>query len=111
MGPVEKTVGLVLFAAACLTSLVAYIGYRGVCLRYDGAEACLGRPTEFALYLVLSIVGLVVAGLMLHFAFRGPRRMFMTLLLATVVFYAVSILFADAGTHGWDDLEVFPSLD
>lgn len=110
MGTVEKTVALVLFAAACLTSLVAYIGYGNVCLHYDGAEACLGRPTEFALYLALSLVGLVVAGLMLHFAFRGPRRVFMTLLVAAVVLYAVSILFADAGTHGWDNLKVFPNL-
>jgi hypothetical protein len=39
MGTVEKTVALVLFAAACLTSLVAYIGYGNVCLHYDGAES------------------------------------------------------------------------
>ena len=25
--------------------------------------------------------------------------------------YAASILFADAGTHGWDDLKVFPSFE
>ena len=67
-----------------------------------------GRETEFALYLTLSLVGLVAAGLALHFAFRGPRRAFVAFVLATLVLYLVSALFADAGTHGWDSLTLFP---
>jgi hypothetical protein len=58
----------------------------------------------------MSVAGLAAAGLMLHFAFRGPRRAFAGLLVAALVLYAVSALFADAGTHGWDSLKVFPSL-
>ncbi len=104
----QKTVGLLLFTAACLAGLYAYAGFGGVCIHYDGANACLGRETEFALYLTLSLVGLVAAGLALHFAFRGPRRAFVAFVLATLVLYLVSALFADAGTHGWDSLTLFP---
>jgi hypothetical protein len=70
----------------------------------------LGRKTEFAAYLLVSIAGLAAAGLMLHFAFRGPRRAFVALLLAALVLYAVSVLLADAGTHGWDNLKVVPGF-
>ncbi len=110
MGTADKTIALVLFVAACSTTFVAYVGYRNVCLQYEGAVACLGRPTEFALSLALTLAGLVAAGLMLHFAFRGPRRLFVAFLVVAVVLYAASILFGDAGTHGWDGLEVFPNL-
>jgi hypothetical protein len=107
----QKTVGLLLFTAACLTSLGAWIGYDTACLNYDGAEACLGRDAEWAWHLVLALVGWAAACFMLHFAFRGPRRAFVALLLVALVLYAISILFADAGTHGWDNLKVFPSFD
>ena len=110
MGAWDKTVALVLFTVACFTSLGAYIGYDSACVSYEGAEACFGRPTEFVLYVALSLVGLVAAGFMLHFAFRGSRRAFLAVLVAALVVYAVSILFADAGTHGWDNLKVFPNL-
>jgi len=110
MSALDKTIGLVLFTAACFASLGAHIGYGNVCLHYDGAEACLGRETEFVVYLALSLVGLVGAGFMLHFAFRGPRRAFVALLVAALVVYAATVLFADAGTHGWDNLKVFPNL-
>jgi hypothetical protein len=107
-GALEKTVGLLLFTAACLASLGAYAGFGGVCIYYDGANSCLGRESEFALYLALSVVGLVAAGLALHFAFRGPRRAFVAFLFTTLVLYVASALFADAGTHGWDSLKLFP---
>lgn len=105
----EKTVGLLLFTAACLASLGAYACFGSVCIYYDGESACLGRETEFALYLALSVVGLVAAGLALHFAFRGPHGAFVALLVTTLVLYIASALFADAGTHGWDSLKLFPS--
>jgi len=104
----EKTVGLLLFTAACLAGLYAYASFGGACIYYDGANACLGRETEFTLYLALSVVGLVAAGLALHFAFRGPRRAFVAFLITTLALYIASALFADAGTHGWDSLKLFP---
>jgi hypothetical protein len=48
---------------------------------------------------------------MLHFAFRGPRRAFVGLMTLALVLYALSVLFADAGTHGWDKLKLFPTFD
>jgi hypothetical protein len=111
MSTADKTVGLVLFMAASLTSLGAWIGYDAACLTYEGAEACLGRDAEWAWHLVLALVGWAAACYMLHFAFRGPRRTFVGLLLVAVVLYTLSILFADAGTHGWDNLKVFPTFD
>jgi len=107
----EKAAGLALFTPACLSSLGAFIGYDTACLNYEGAEACLGRDAEWALHLVFALIGFAAACLMLHFAFRGPRRAFVALLLVALVLYAISILFADAGTHGWDNLKVFPTFD
>jgi Trypsin-like peptidase domain len=112
-GPLVSTAGRVtgvVFATACVASLAAYAGYGNVCVHHDGADACLGRETEFVVYLVLSLGGLVAAGLALHFAFRGPRRAFVALLAVALGLYGVSLLFADAGTHGWDNLKLFPSL-
>jgi hypothetical protein len=104
----EKTVGVVLFIAACLTSLGAWIGYDAACLNYEGTEACGGRNAEWGWHLGLALVGLAAAAVMLHFAFRGPRRAFIAVLLIAVLLYSASILFADAGTHGWDNLKLFP---
>jgi hypothetical protein len=100
-----------LFTAACFTSLGAWIGYDTACLNYEGAEACLGRDSEWAWHLVLALVGWAAACFMLHFAFRGPRRAFVALSLVAPVLYAISILFAGADTHGWDNLKVFQSFD
>jgi hypothetical protein len=46
--------------------------------------------------------------LALHFAFRGPRRAFVAFSVATLALCVVSVLFADAGTHGWHNLKLFP---
>lgn len=106
-----KTVGLVLFTAACLTSLGAWIGYDAACITYEGqGPPCFGRSTEWALSLLLSLLGWAAAALMLHFAFRGPRWAFVSCLVAALLLYALSIPFADAGTHGWDSLRVVPSI-
>ena len=39
-----------------------------------------------------------------------PRshRAFVAFLVTTLVLYIASALFADAGTHGWDSLKLFP---
>jgi hypothetical protein len=109
MSMVEKLVGLGVFTAACFASFVAYGTYSIMCIHYEGSEACLGRETEFAMYLALSVAGLVAAGLMLHFAFRGPRKAFVALLIAALALFAASVPFADAGTRGWDNLKVVPT--
>jgi hypothetical protein len=107
-----KALGLVLFTAACLTSLLVWMNYNAACITYEGQQpACFGRSTEYSLHLVLAIVGWAAAALMLHFAFRGPRRAFVALLVLALVLYTVSILFADAGLHGWDSLKLFPTFD
>jgi hypothetical protein len=90
-----KTVGLVLFTAACLATFILLVGYDYKCIDYEGVE-CAGRRTEWAVSALLSIGGWVAAALMLHFAFRGPRRMFVALAIAALALYVASALFADA---------------
>lgn len=50
------------------------------------------------------------AGAALYFAYCGPRRVSVSLLLIALVVYVVSALFADAGSHGWDGLRYFPKV-
>jgi len=111
VGPRTRTLGLGLFALACLISPGAFLAYQRACIEYEGAEACHGRNAEWAWHLALALVGWVAAGFMLHFAFRGPRAAFIALLLVALVLYVTSILFGDAGTHGWGNLKLFPSYD
>jgi hypothetical protein len=47
---------------------------------------------------------------MLHFARHGPRRAFVAFLIIALAVSAASIMFADAGTHGWHHLKVFPNF-
>jgi hypothetical protein len=111
-GTLDKVVGLALFGAACLASLVALIGVNAACLNYEGQQAaCYGRSAEWALYFALSLAGLGAASVALHFAFRGPRRIFIALVTVALIVYGASVLFADAGTHGWHDLKVFAVLE
>jgi hypothetical protein len=107
----QATAVALLFVSAGFATLVAFMGYDIVCVHYEGQQpACFGRPTEWELYRWLSLGGLVVAGAAVYFAYCGPRRVSVSLLLIALAVYVVSALFADAGSHGWDGLRYFPKV-
>jgi len=104
-----KAGAVILTAAAVFGTLVAVLTYRVFCVHYEGAEACLGRRTEFVWHAVLALAGLAAAVGMVVAAFRGSRSAALILLAPGLALYAISFLLSDAAIHGWDDLQVFPS--
>ena len=105
-----KLGAVLLTAVAVAGTGPAQITYDIFCVHYEGAKACSGRRTEFVWHLVLAYAGLVAAGGMLWFAFRGSRRAVLAFLVVALALYTVSFLFSDAAVHGWHNVQVYPDI-
>jgi hypothetical protein len=86
---------VVLLAAACFGTLIAWTGYIGLC-----EPSCVPPPRHLTAQLVIAVVGLIATVAMTVCVAQGRYRAAGALLLAVMGLYAAWGVVLDQATHG-----------